>query len=263
MPTSRKAENLNVAMQQLSDEELLTVHFSAAQWADDLRGEAQVPELVAGRARYRGGRYYRFNTIKFMAPWPQESLNHTIAALDKEGFQIYVHNVGSTESYARVLDAFEYTLKQNGPLAESRHIITHNRAESAPLAARFKSLGVRADADWHMTPNWYLAPKAFLEAGVPLTLSSDYKIRDPSPLAKIAECMKHGLSLEALIDTVTIKGAQALFAERETGSITVGKAADLVVLEKDFFKMTPQEIASDKVLLTLFAGRELYRDPAF
>ena len=66
-----------------------------------------------------------------------------------------------------------------------------------------------------------------------------------------------------LIDSITIKGAQAQFAEKETGSITVGKAADLVVLDQDLFKITPEEIAGDQVLLTLFAGKEVYRDPSF
>jgi len=43
----------------------------------------------------------------------------------------------------------------------------------------------------------------------------------------------------------------------------VGKAADLVVFDKDLFKTTPEEIGSAKALLTLFAGKELYRDPSF
>lgn len=200
---------------------------------------------------------------EIVAPWPQDPLNRTIAALDKQGFHVFVHNVGSTQSYANVLDAFEYAIKQNGR-RDSRHVITHNRAESAPLAARFKALNVRADADWHHTPNWYLAPKAFLEAGVPLTISSDYPypLRDPSPLATIAECVKHGLSLEALIDSATIRGAEEQFFEKETGSITVGKDADLIVLDKDLFKITPEEIESDKVMLTLSSGKQTYRDPS-
>jgi predicted amidohydrolase YtcJ len=261
VPTSAPAENFDTALQQLSDEGRLTIHYSAAQYVDDVQNVKQVSEVVAGRKRFHGGRYLRFNTIKIMAPWPQEALNRTIAALDKEHFQVYVHNVGSRESYAAVLDAFEYALAQNGP-RDSRHIITHNRAQSAALAERFKALNVRADADWHHTPNWYLAPKAFFAAGVPTTLSSDYPypLRDPSPLATIAECAKHGLSLEALIDSVTIRAAQAQFFEKETGSIAVGKTADLIVLDKDLFKITADEIDADKVLLTLSAGKERYRD---
>jgi predicted amidohydrolase YtcJ len=262
IPTANPAENFDTALQQLSDEGQMTLHVSAAQWADEERGVAQVPELVAGRKRFHGGRYFKFNVIKILAPWRQEELNQTIAALDKQHFQVYVHQTGPTSNYASVLDAFEYALKQNGA-RDSRHIITHMRATSAPLAARFKELNVRADADWNNATDWWLAPKAFIETGVPLTLSSDYPIFEASPLAKIAECVKHGIPLEALIDSVTIRGAEAEFVEKETGSITVGKAADLVVFDKDLFKIAPEEIANDKVLLTLFAGKELYRDPSF
>ena len=256
MPTDFRTETFFPAMQQLSDEKLLTVRYRVAQWEEDDRREAQIPELVAVRARYPGGPYFKLNTIKVFAPWPQEPLNRTVAALDKLGFQVYFHNVGDTASYAAVLDAFEYALKQNGR-RDSRHIISHVRDAAAPLAARFKALGVRADADWHP------APKSFYDAGVPTTLSSDYPVRDPSPLVKIGEGVKRGIPLEALIDSATIKGAEAQFAENETGSIMVGKAADLIVLDRDLFKVTPEEIAGAKVLLTLFAGNEVFRDAAF
>lgn len=254
VPAHAKTPNLYPAMQQLSDDGLLTARYGVAQLADDLRGVEQLPEFVATRARIPGGRYFKLNTIKIFAPWPQDKLNQEIAALDKERFQVFVH-VGPRESYAAVLDAFEYALKQNGS-RDSRHIITHVRAEAAPLAERFKSLGVRADSDLHP------APKSYYDVGVPTTLSSDYSARDPSPLAKIAEGVKSGIPLEALIGSATIRGAQALFAEKETGSIKPGKAADLIVLDRDLFKVAPDDIAGAKVLLTLFAGKEVYRDPS-
>lgn len=254
VPTHYTAPNFFTAMQQLSDEGALTARYDVAQWADDLRGVDQVPALVACRARFHGGRRFNLRSIKIYAPWPQDELNRTIAALDALGFRVFVHNVGSTQSYAAVLDAFEYALRRNGP-RDSRHVITHVRAEAAPLAARFKALGVRADADWHP------APKSFYDAGVPATLSSDYPVRDMSPLEKIAEGVKSGLSLDALLDSATLRGAQALFAERETGSVAAGKSADLVVLDRDLFEVAPDDIAAARPLLTLFAGKELYRDP--
>jgi predicted amidohydrolase YtcJ len=263
IPTAAPAENFDTALQQLSDEGKLTLHYSAAQWVDSQFGVKQVPELVAGRARFHAGPYIKFNVIKIWAPWPQDELNETVAALDKQGFQVYVHQTGPTENYTSVLDAFEYALKQNGP-RDSRHIITHNRAESAPLAARSKALNVRADADWHMRTDWYLAPQAFIGAGVPFTLSTDYPVRNISHLqAALAECAKHGIPREALIDSITIRGAETLFIEKQTGSITAGKAADMIVMDKDLFEIAPEEIERAKVLLTLFAGKELFRDPSF
>jgi predicted amidohydrolase YtcJ len=54
-----------------------------------------------------------------------------------------------------------------------------------------------------------------------------------------------------------------MFQEKETGSLEVGKAADLIVLDRNLFEIPPEEIHSAKVLWTLLEGREVWRDPAF
>ena len=51
--------------------------------------------------------------------------------------------------------------------------------------------------------------------------------------------------------------------ERERGSIQVGKRADLVVLSRDILAAPPEEILQTRVLLTLFEGRPVWRDPSF
>jgi hypothetical protein len=51
--------------------------------------------------------------------------------------------------------------------------------------------------------------------------------------------------------------------ERETGSLEVGKSADLIVLDNDILAAPATEIASTKVLLTILRGEEVYRDGAF
>lgn len=61
----------------------------------------------------------------------------------------------------------------------------------------------------------------------------------------------------------TINGTYTNFEERETGSIETGKAADLVVLDRNLFTVPKSEIVRTKVLLTLLEGRETWRDPAF
>lgn len=256
VPTDYDASNLYAALQQLGDKGQLTARYTGTQWENPERGAEQVPELVANRAKLHGGRYFKLNAVKIIGPWLPEVLNPTVAALDKQGFQILVHNVGPVQSYATFLDAFEYAQKQNGS-RDSRHIIGFVRNHVAPLTPRFNSLGVRVDADWRLT----LQP--FYDAKVPTTASSDYPNRPLSLLPRIAQGVRTGAPLETLLDSSTIRAAEALFAEKETGSITVGKAADLIVLDKDLFKIAPEEIANDKVLLTLFAGKELYRDPSF
>jgi predicted amidohydrolase YtcJ len=57
----------------------------------------------------------------------------------------------------------------------------------------------------------------------------------------------------------TINGAYANFIENETGSIEVGKKADMVVLDRNLFESPVSEIADTKVLMTLFEGKMVYR----
>ena len=59
----------------------------------------------------------------------------------------------------------------------------------------------------------------------------------------------------------TIDGAWLMRHETDTGSIETGKAADIVVLEKDLFKVAPREIGRVRVDLTMLDGEVLYRRP--
>lgn len=61
----------------------------------------------------------------------------------------------------------------------------------------------------------------------------------------------------------TIDASYAGFAEKERGSIAVGKRADLVVLSRDLLSGPPEEILKTRALLTLFGGKAAWRDPAF
>ena len=81
------------------------------------------------------------------------------------------------------------------------------------------------------------------------------------PFVRLAAGVRNGVPLEAMIASHTIKGAELMFAERDTGSLEVGKSADLVVLDRNLFETPAAEIDQVKVLLTLSAGKEVFRDP--
>ena len=70
------------------------------------------------------------------------------------------------------------------------------------------------------------------------------------------------VSLEDMLRSFTFNGAYANFLENHTGSLEVGKQADLIVLDQNLFEIPPGEIAKTKVLLTLVNGQEVYRDMA-
>ena len=62
-----------------------------------------------------------------------------------------------------------------------------------------------------------------------------------------------------MIDAYTINGAWQLHAEDLSGSIEVGKRADLVVFDRNLFAIDASEISEAEVDLTIFDGRIVYR----
>ncbi len=66
------------------------------------------------------------------------------------------------------------------------------------------------------------------------------------------------VTLEQMIEAVTINSAYACFLEDVTGSIETGKYADFVVLENNIFEIPVEEIARTEVLLTVLEGKVVY-----
>jgi predicted amidohydrolase YtcJ len=122
--------------------------------------------------------------------------------------------------------------------------------------------------------------KSFFQLGVKVASSSDYPVTaEFGPL----HGMEYGVtrsefgkttpdailwpeeraSIADMIASFTINGAYADFTDNITGSIAIGKKADLVVLDKNLFTIPATEIHNAKVLLTMFEGKTVYQDPSF
>lgn len=67
------------------------------------------------------------------------------------------------------------------------------------------------------------------------------------------------LTLPQMLTGYTINGARQLRLAEETGSIEVGKQADLVVLERDLFAEPPHRIHAVRVDMTMLGGRVVYQ----
>lgn len=82
---------------------------------------------------------------------------------------------------------------------------------------------------------------------------------DPNAKPLLAD---EGVTLEEAIESHTINVAYVNGMAEFTGSIVPGKNADLVVIDKNLFELSPYEISKAKVLVTLFRGEAVYGDLA-
>ena len=66
------------------------------------------------------------------------------------------------------------------------------------------------------------------------------------------------VGLELMIDAYTINGAWLMLHEELTGSIELGKRADIVVLDRNLFEIPATEISDARVLETLLDGQTIW-----
>ena len=67
------------------------------------------------------------------------------------------------------------------------------------------------------------------------------------------------VDLASMIEAYTINGAYLMRREGISGSVEVGKRADLVVLDRNLFEIPAAEVSEARVEMTLFDGEVVYR----
>jgi predicted amidohydrolase YtcJ len=247
--------------------------------------------VVEGGTAYLKEPYRHLANFRGVPRWDTDKLNRMCAELDKNKFQIHVHSIGDAAT-EMILDAFAYAAAENGR-RDSRNLITHLQLVDPHDIPRFKALAVVAVPQpyWFMKDDYYYniqvpylglkradaeyPMESFFKAGVVVASSSDYAVTIPcDPLRAIQIGMtrtvpgvtdpKEALwpaeraTLAQMIASFTINGAYANFLENTTGSIEVGKTADLIVLDQNLFHVPVEEISKAKVILTLFAGKIVF-----
>ena len=70
---------------------------------------------------------------------------------------------------------------------------------------------------------------------------------------------QQALTVKELIEIYTINSAWSLHLEKTTGSIEVGKSADMIVLNHNLFEIDPTSVHQTEVKTTLFAGNVVYQ----
>ena len=226
-----------------------------------------------------------------------EALKVAVTRLDAEGFQVHFHSIGD-RSVREALDAIEAARRVNGP-NDHRHHISHIEVIHPDDIPRFRTLGVVANAQplWAMhegqmddltipflgEPRWrWVYPFANLvRAGAMLAMGSDWPVSSPDPIEQIHVAVNRAaapnylygngndkvflpeqrLDLPTALAAFTMGSAYVNHFEGETGSVEIGKAADLAVIDRDLFAIPVEEIASARVEQTFADGRRVYAAP--
>jgi predicted amidohydrolase YtcJ len=238
------------------------------------------PYILPGKKDVRG--------IPMVEP---EKLKEAVTRLDAEGFQVHFHAIGDA-AIRQSLDAVAAARAANGDKGH-RHHISHIQLIDNADVPRFKELGVVANyqplwayADDYITELTipFLGPErsshmyainSLEKSGATVAFGSDWSVSSPNPfeemetaitrLGALGETTEPFLTEEAItlaqaLDAFTINAAYVNRAEKDTGSVEVGKRADLAVLDRNLFDIKPAEISDTKVLVTLFEGKPVHGD---
>ena len=204
----------------------------------------------------------------------------------RRGFQVNVHAIGDRGNRI-VLDAFERALRVV-PKADHRFRIEHAQVLSAEDIPRFAKLGVipsmqpthqTSDMRWaeeRVGPQRILgayAWRSLLNTGVVIPSGTDFPVEEVDPLLTFHAAVtrqdptnwpaggwhpEQKMTREEALQSMTIWPAYAGFQESVLGSLTPGKYADFVVLDRDIMRVPDTEILGTRVLSTWIGGKRVY-----
>ncbi len=218
-------------------------------------------------------------------------INEMFTAFDAARFQIHVHAIGDMATRA-ALNGMEAARRANGAWP-SLHQIAHIQFVDPADIPRFRNLGVMANVqplwarhevsvDDMAVPvvgaersKWIYAFRSLIDAGAQMALSSDWGVSTLNPFqimetaitrqppakegATPAFLPEQRLTRAEAVAGYTTHAAAAAWRSADTGSLGLGKFADLIILDRDIFSCDVYDIADTQVLLTLLAGKAVYR----
>ncbi len=219
-----------------------------------------------------------------------DALNQMLINLDQRGYTVKMHAVGDN-AIRKGLDAIEAARDANGQ-SGLRHEIAHSNYVSDEDLGRFHDLRAVAEQSPKM---WYPNPGTpvqmavlgadrvqknhriadLIAAGAEMTYGSDWPAAAPdaNPWTGLSGMLtrrnadpafpgvlapEQAISVSEALPIFTMNGARSLRMEAETGSLTAGKWADFIVLDKPLMNMLPDEIAAVRPAMTVWKGNVVY-----
>lgn len=203
------------------------------------------------------------------------------------GLQVAVHAIGDRAN-RQVVDALIAGQAQH-PDNPGRHRIEHvqiihpddiPRLAEAGIVASMQPTHATSDMRWAEQRlgedrlQGAYAWQRLRQAGAPLAFGSDFPVEPVNPFfgihAAVTRQDREGeppggwlpdqrVTVEVALAGFTIEAAKAAFAEDRVGSLTVGKRADFVILDRDPLDVPAEELHALRVLVTALDGEPVYR----
>jgi predicted amidohydrolase YtcJ len=217
---------------------------------------------------------------------PLSLMRDRMTRADAAGLQLCTHAIGDA-GISTILDIYTEIEKEHGS-RDRRWRIEHAQHMAAKDFDRFARLHVIAsvqpyhaidDGRWaegrigHDRASRTYAFRTFLDHGVRLALGTDWPVAPLNPMLTLYAATTRStldgknpngwfpeqkLTIKEAIEAHTMGSAYAEFQEKEKGSLTPGKLADMVLLSDDVLSIDPVKIRDVKVLKTWVGGKLTY-----
>jgi predicted amidohydrolase YtcJ len=217
---------------------------------------------------------------------PLSLMRDRMMKADAAGLQLCTHAIGD-HAISMILDLYTGVDKAHHG-TDRRFRIEHAQHMAAKDFDRFAQLDVIAsvqpyqaidDGRWaegrigHDRASRTYAFRTFLNHGVRLAFGTDWDVAPLNPLLTVYAAVTRAtldgknpdgwfpeqkLSVAEAVEAYTMGSAYAEFQDKEKGSITPGKLADMVVLSDDIFSIDPAKIRDVKVVKTIVGGRVVW-----
>ena len=221
--------------------------------------------------------------------WSEEQLTEMTRVANEYGVTMHVHVMGN-KGVTRIINAFI-----NGGKDEMRNTLVHvrNIDEADYKRMADHNIYVTSGVLWHFAPDGeaeYMREhgtvpagqedksypmKSYFDNGIIVTTHSDYPATSGSPddpfgIMEIAVTgmftgaigkpywTEELVTREQAITAMTINIAKQMFIEDERGSVSVGKYADFLLVNKDVLTCPVTEIHEAKPAATYFEGKKVF-----
>jgi predicted amidohydrolase YtcJ len=274
-----------------SDFDELSKDGPLKSYANDVYALAAVKLYSDGALGSRGAAllapYSDMPSTKGLLFYPDAEMRAKMSKAMKAGYQVNIHAIGDAGNH-QILDAYAQLIPQYKNV-ELRHRIEHAQVVAPEDIPRFKQLGIipsmqptHATSDQNMAEQRVgherikgaYAWRTFLDQGSKIACGSDFPIESPNPFEGLHAAVtrqnnanvpvggwykNQAMTLTEAFRCFTLDAAYAAHQEKVVGSLETGKWADFIVIDRDIFKISPEQLGKTQVLQTWMGGKRVYK----